>query len=70
MQKTPIERLACMNQPAIDIYKEHKIDLWKEPLEIAVCAQHNNGGFAVNQVVGIEYHSIRLSSAKWRGHTA
>jgi succinate dehydrogenase/fumarate reductase flavoprotein subunit len=37
-----------MNQPAIDIYKEHKIDLWKEPLEIAVCAQHNNGGFAVN----------------------
>jgi succinate dehydrogenase/fumarate reductase flavoprotein subunit len=48
LQKTPIERLACMNQPAIDIYKEHNIDLWKEPLEIAVCAQHNNGGFAVN----------------------
>jgi hypothetical protein len=49
MQKTPIERLSFMNQPAIDIYKEHKIDLWKEPLEIAVCAQHNNGGFAVNR---------------------
>jgi succinate dehydrogenase/fumarate reductase flavoprotein subunit len=48
LQKTPIERLACMNQPAIDVYKEHGIDLWKEPLEIAVCAQHNNGGFAVN----------------------
>jgi succinate dehydrogenase/fumarate reductase flavoprotein subunit len=48
LQKTPIERLAQMNQPAIDIYKEHGIDLWKEPLEIAVCAQHNNGGFAVN----------------------
>ncbi|MGA2069943.1 MAG: FAD-binding protein [Sedimentisphaerales bacterium] len=48
IQNKPIERLACMNQPAIDIYKEHKIDLWKEPLEIAVCAQHNNGGFAVN----------------------
>ena len=48
LQKTPIERLAQMNQPAIDIYKEHKIDLRKEPLEIAVCAQHNNGGFAVN----------------------
>jgi len=47
-QNTPIERLACMNQPAIDIYKEHGINLWKEPLEIAVCAQHNNGGFAVN----------------------
>ena len=48
LHKTPIERLAHMNQPAIDIYKEHNIDLWKEPLEIAVCAQHNNGGFAVN----------------------
>jgi succinate dehydrogenase/fumarate reductase flavoprotein subunit len=48
VQKTPIERLAQMNQPAIDIYKEHGIDLYKEPLEIAVCAQHNNGGFAVN----------------------
>jgi succinate dehydrogenase/fumarate reductase flavoprotein subunit len=48
LQKTPIERLACMNQPAIDIYAEHGIDLRKEPLEIAVCAQHNNGGFAVN----------------------
>jgi succinate dehydrogenase/fumarate reductase flavoprotein subunit len=48
IQKTPIERLAFMNQPAIDIYKEHGIDLRKEPLEIAVCAQHNNGGFAVN----------------------
>ncbi len=48
-QLLPIERLAYMNQPAIDIYMEHKIDLWKEPLEIAVCAQHNNGGFAVNK---------------------
>lgn len=48
MQKTPIERLAHMNQPAIDIYTENGIDLWKEPLEIAVCAQHNNGGFGVN----------------------
>ncbi|MGD0573636.1 MAG: FAD-binding protein [Sedimentisphaerales bacterium] len=48
LQKTPIERLAQMNQPAIDIYSEHGINLRKEPLEIAVCAQHNNGGFAVN----------------------
>ncbi len=49
LQKTPIERLVHMNQPAIDIYAEHGINLWKEPLEIAVCAQHNNGGFAVNR---------------------
>jgi len=44
----PIERLAYMNQPAVDIYKENGIDLYREPLEIAVCAQHNNGGFAVD----------------------
>ncbi len=49
MQKLPIERLAHMNPPAIEIYKEHDIDLYSEPLEIAVCAQHNNGGFAINK---------------------
>jgi len=49
LQKTPIERLAHMNQPAIEIYKENGIDLYSEPLEIAVCAQHNNGGFAVDK---------------------
>ena len=48
-QATPLERLAHMNQPAIDIYTENGIDLSTEPLEIAVCAQHHNGGFAVNK---------------------
>ncbi|MBC7186927.1 MAG: FAD-binding protein [Calditrichaeota bacterium] len=45
---TPIQRLAKMNQPAIDLYKSHGIDITKEPLEIAVCAQHNNGGLQGN----------------------
>jgi succinate dehydrogenase/fumarate reductase flavoprotein subunit len=48
-QATPIKRLAHMNPLAIDIYRENDIDLYREPLEIAVCAQHNNGGFAVNK---------------------
>jgi len=48
-QNTPIERLAHMNPLAIEIYKENGIDLFLEPLEIAVCAQHNNGGFAVDR---------------------
>ena len=48
LQSTPIERLAHMNQPAIDLYKNNGIDLANEMLEIAVCAQHNNGGLAVN----------------------
>ncbi|MBW1765550.1 MAG: FAD-binding protein [Deltaproteobacteria bacterium] len=45
---TPIERLVKMNQPAIDIYKNHDIDITREYLEIAVCAQHNNGGLKGN----------------------
>jgi succinate dehydrogenase/fumarate reductase flavoprotein subunit len=49
LQEMPIERLAHMNPLAIDIYKENGIDLYSEPLEIAVCAQHNNGGFAADK---------------------
>ena len=49
LEATPIERLLTMNPLAIEIYKENGIDLHSEPLEIAVCAQHNNGGFAVNK---------------------
>ena len=45
---TPIERLAKMNPGAIQLYSEHGIDIAVEPLEIAVCAQHNNGGLAGN----------------------
>ena len=49
LQNTPIERLFAMNPLAIEVYKENGIDLYSEPLEIAVCAQHNNGGFAVDK---------------------
>ena len=45
---TPIERLEKMNAPAIELYKNNGIDLAKEYLEIAVCAQHNNGGLKGN----------------------
>ena len=45
---TPIERLAKMNTPAIELYKGKGLDITKEYLEIALCAQHNNGGIAVN----------------------
>ncbi len=45
---TPIERLAKMNIGAIELYAAHGIDLWKDLLEIAVCAQHCNGGIAVD----------------------
>ncbi len=47
-QDTPIERLMHMNPDAVELYRNHKIDLLKEPLEVAVCAQHNNGGLAGN----------------------
>ncbi len=41
---TPIERLAKLNSKAIDVYARQNIDLYTEYLQIAVCAQHNNGG--------------------------
>jgi len=45
---TPVERLKHMNYPAYELYKEHGIDLENDLLEIAVCAQHNNGGLEGN----------------------
>ena len=45
---TPYQRLAHMNQPAVDFYREKGVDLHKEPLEIALCAQHNNGGLGID----------------------
>ena len=44
----PIDRLLHMNEPAVDFYLDHGVDLRREPLEIALCVQHNNGGLAVD----------------------
>ncbi len=44
----PLERLLKMNPGAVELYKDHGIDLHTEMLEIAVCSQHNNGGLAGN----------------------
>jgi succinate dehydrogenase/fumarate reductase flavoprotein subunit len=46
--ETPIARLQKMNPGATQLYLDHGIDVTQEPLEIAVCAQHNNGGIAGN----------------------
>lgn len=48
LDNTPIERLYSLNPKAIHLYKDHNIDLEKEYLEIAVCAQHINGGFDID----------------------
>jgi succinate dehydrogenase/fumarate reductase flavoprotein subunit len=45
---TPIERLRKLNEPAYALYRSHGIDLARDRLEIAVCAQHNNGGLVGN----------------------
>lgn len=47
--RTPIERLRRMNAPAIDFYRSRGVDLARDMLEIALCAQHNNGGVAVDR---------------------
>ncbi|PIE04316.1 MAG: oxidoreductase [Spirochaetales bacterium] len=46
---TPIERLEHMNPQAVQLYKDHGIDLHKEMLEIRVCAQNHNGGLLVDE---------------------
>ncbi|HMR48909.1 MAG TPA: FAD-binding protein [Arachnia sp.] len=47
---TPIQRLRHMNEPSYQFYlgRNPGVDLEKDLLEIAVCAQHNNGGIAVD----------------------
>ncbi|HQO72714.1 MAG TPA: FAD-binding protein [Sedimentibacter sp.] len=45
---TPYERLLHMNKPAVDFYKERGVDLSTQTLEIALCAQHNNGGLTID----------------------
>jgi succinate dehydrogenase/fumarate reductase flavoprotein subunit len=44
----PIQRLLRMNAPAVEFYRSRGVDLCREPLEVALCAQHNNGGLAVD----------------------
>ena len=46
---TPIRRLKKLNPKAVDLYASHGIDLSRDRLEIAVCAQHINGGVAVDR---------------------
>ncbi|MBR3639257.1 MAG: FAD-binding protein [Clostridia bacterium] len=45
---TPWERLEKMNAPALDFYEKRGVDLRREPLRIALCVQHHNGGIAVD----------------------
>lgn len=55
---TPIERLNKMNKKAIDLYKAHKIDLHKDMLRVAVCAQHQNGGISVDKNYETSVHGL------------
>ena len=45
---TPFERLKAINAPAIQLYRDHGIDVATEMLQVSVCAQHHNGGAAVD----------------------
>ena len=63
---TPIERLFKMNPQAIELYRSHGIDLYTEPLEADICAQHSNGGFEVNT----DYESVSLKGLYVVGEAA
>lgn len=45
----PFDRLLHMNEPAVALFRSKGVDLAREPLEIALCAQHNNGGLAIDR---------------------
>lgn len=45
---TPLKRLLKMNTPAYELYLNKGVDLAVQSLEIALCAQHCNGGVAVD----------------------
>jgi succinate dehydrogenase/fumarate reductase flavoprotein subunit len=47
LQGTPHQRLGALNPEAIRIFADHGVDL-RRPLEATVCAQHANGGLAVD----------------------
>ena len=47
-QDTPAARLMKMNAPAVEFFASHGVDLFTTPVEADICAQHNNGGFAVD----------------------
>ena len=56
-QPTPLDRLTHMNPGAVQLYQDFGVDLGRENLEIALCAQHNNGGLAVD----IWWESVNVS---------
>ena len=45
--ETPIARLKKMNPLAIELYKQNKFDLEKDPLQFSINQQHYNGGLKV-----------------------
>ena len=49
LEETPVERLKELNPEALELYRKNGIDLTEEPLKVAVCAQHNNGGLRGNK---------------------
>ncbi|MCQ2397107.1 MAG: FAD-binding protein [Lentisphaeria bacterium] len=46
--RTPYKRLLAINAPAAEFFAERGCDLKKVPLEVGVCAQHNNAGLETN----------------------
>lgn len=53
---TPVNRLSAMNRRAVELFDAHGTDLYSQPVELDVCAQHNNGGFTAD----IWYESTSL----------
>ena len=55
--ETPIKRLEKLNPDSISMFRTHGIDMYIEPLEAALSAQHNNGGLSAD----IWWESVNIS---------
>ncbi len=45
---TPIARLRALNPKAIQVFLDKGIDLTTNPVQVDICSQHMNGGYACN----------------------
>lgn len=55
---TPIKRLRAINEKAYQLFLSHNIDLEKDYLKIGVCAQHQNGGAAIDKNYETDIHGL------------
>lgn len=65
---TPVNRLSAMNRRAVELFDAHGTDLYSQPVELDVCAQHNNGGFTADILINFLHRKNYKSHYLLRCH--